>query len=127
MQDKTDGKRMSTTDWRQEVVWVCGPRLEGDTRESWLDRGARAAGVKYRQFKALFHREMTDPKFSVGERVKKAAAEARKEALEHARQLESLARGMQSSDQDFYCEEINQALHAARMLRGENCARDNGG
>jgi len=118
MLDKSDEKRMSTTDWRQEVVWVCGPRLEGDTRESWLARGARKAAVSYRQIKALFHRETTDPKFSVGQRVRSAAAEARKEALAHARQLESLARRMDSTDPDFYCAEIDQALHAARMLRG---------
>lgn len=127
MTDKSDGNRMGRTDWRQEVVWVCGPRLETDTRESWLSRGARKAGVGYRQIKALFHRETVDPKYSVGNRVRSAAAEARREAIEHAKQLESLARKMHATDPDFYCEEVNQALFAAGKLRGDNRSRDNGG
>lgn len=126
MQDKADKNRMSETDWKLEVVWVCGPVRETDNRKSWFSRGADAAGVSYRQIKALFHEEIRDPKYSVGARVKQAADEARKEARVHAQQLESLARQMDATDPDFYCEEVNQALHAARMLRGEDRSRDNG-
>ena len=118
MSDKLDGKKMIQTDWRQEVVWVCGPRLETDTRESWFARGAKKAGVQWRQLKALFHREVTDPKFSIGERVKVAAAEARKEAVQHAVQLESLVSRMQHTDPDFFGEEINRSVYAINQLRG---------
>lgn len=117
MDAKSDGKKMIRTDWRQEVVWVCGPRLETDTRESWFARGARKCGVQWRQLKALFHREVTDPKYSIGERVKKAAAEARKEALEHAAQIESLVSRLQHTDEDFYRADVNGHLHALHQLR----------
>jgi exoribonuclease II len=117
VQDKLDGSKMNGTDWRQEVVWVCGPRLETDTRESWFARGAKKAGVQWRQLKALFHREVTDPKYSIGERVKIAAAEARKEAIAHAAQIESLVSRMQHTDADFYREDVAAHLHALRQLR----------
>ncbi len=118
MRDKLDRSKMSGTDWRQEVVWVCGPRLETDTRESWFARGAKKCGVQWRQLKALFHREVTDPKHSIGERVKVAAAEARKEALEHASQIESLVSRMQHTDPDFYIEDVNAHLHALHQICG---------
>lgn len=118
MQDKSDGKKMIQTDWRQEVVWVCGPRLETDTRESWFARGAKKCGVQWRQLKALFHREVTDPKYSIGERVKIAAAEARKEALAHAAQIESLVDRMQRIDADFHIEDVTAHLHALHQIRG---------
>lgn len=118
MQDKLDGSKMNGTDWRQEVVWVCGPRLETDTRESWLARGAKKAGVQWRQLKALFHREVTDPKYSIGERVRIAAAEARKEALQHAAQLEILVSRMQHTDPDFHVEDVNAHLYALHQIRG---------
>lgn len=117
MQDKSDETKMIGTDWRQEVVWVCGPRLETDTRESWFARGAKKCGVGWRQLKALFHREVTDPKYSIGERVKIAAAEARKEALAHAQQLERMARGMECADENFYRAEVDRALFQAHQLR----------
>jgi hypothetical protein len=115
--DKRDETKMNQTDWRQEVVWVCGPRLETDTRESWFARGAKKAGVQWRQLKALFHHEVTDPKHSIGERVKIAAAEARREALQHASQIETLVSRMQHTDEDFFGEEVSARLHALNQLR----------
>lgn len=126
MQDNSDRSKMNRTDWRQEVVWVCGPWRETDTRESWFARGAKRAGVGWRQIKALFHREVTDPKYSIGERVKAAAAEARREALQHAAQLESLVSRMGSTDPDFFCEEINARLQQLRQIGGLDRTGDNG-
>jgi hypothetical protein len=117
VQDNPDGSKMSCTDWRREVTWVCGPRLETDTRESWFARGAKRCGVQWRQLKALFHREVTDPKYSIGERVKNAAAQARKEALQHAAQVESLVSRMQHTDPDFHIEDVNAHLHALHQIR----------
>lgn len=117
MQDKRDGMTTIETDWRQEVTWACGPRLETDTRESWFARGAKKCGVGWRQLKALFHREVTDPKYSIGERVKNAAAEARREALEYAHQIERMARGMECADENFYRAEIDRAFFEAHRLR----------
>lgn len=127
MQDKSDETKMIQTDWRQEVVWVCGPRLETDTRESWFARGAKRCGVGWRQLKALFHREVTDPKYSIGERVKIAAAEARKEALQHAAQIEKLVSQLDRTDPDFFCEEINARLQFLRQIGALDRAGNNGG
>jgi hypothetical protein len=116
VQDKSDETKMIQTDWRQEVVWVCGPRLETDTRESWFARGAKKCGVQWRQLKALFHREVVDPKYSIGERVKIAAAEARKEALEHAAQVQTLVSRMQHTDPLFFSAEIDARLSFLRQI-----------
>jgi len=118
MQDDLSKMTTIETDWRQEVVWVCGPRLETDTRESWLARGAKKAGVTWRQLKALFHREVVDPKHSIGERVRLAAAQARKEAIQHAAQMQSLVARLQHTDPDFYGEEVNRLLFEIHRLRG---------
>jgi hypothetical protein len=40
---------------------LCGPREIHDSRESWLRRGARQAGLSYRQAKGIFYAEITDP------------------------------------------------------------------
>jgi hypothetical protein len=125
MDAKPDRMTTIQTDWRREVVWVCGPRLETDTRESWFARGAKRCGVGWRQIKALFHGEVTDPKFSIGERVKTAAAEAREEALQHARQLESLIARLEHTDEAFFREEIDRARYALHQIRGLDRARDN--
>ena len=117
MQDKSDGKKMIQTDWRQEVVWVCGPRLETDTRESWFARGARKAGVEWRQIKALFHGEVIDPKYSIGARVKAAAAQAKREALEHAAEVHKLVSRLHHTDPDFYSEEIASHIDALHQIR----------
>lgn len=121
MSDKSDGKRMSTTDWVQEVSWVCGPRLPRDTRESWLSRGAKRAGVTYRQLKALFHRETKDPKFSVGQRVLSTAEqrrnEARKELLELAAKQTNAADGLNAIDANFFGPQASALLEQARQLR----------
>jgi hypothetical protein len=126
VQDKSDETKMISTDWRQEVIWVCGPRRETDTRESWFARGARRCGVGWRQLKALFHREVTDPKYSIGERVKSAAAQARTEALQHAEQLERMARGMECADENFYRTEVDRAFFQAHELRALAGSRDAG-
>lgn len=118
MDDKLSKMTTIETNWRQDVIWICGPRLATDTRESWFARGAKKCGVGWRQLKALFHGEVTDPKFSIGERVKIAAAEARKEAIEHARQLESLVSRMQSTGPDFYREEIDRAVYHLNQVGG---------
>lgn len=46
---------------RELVASVAGPRSWSDTRESWLARAARRAGISYRQAKALWYGEITDP------------------------------------------------------------------
>ena len=90
MSDKFSGVRVVTAlsiEMRERLITLAGPRAWSDTRESWLARGARRAGITYRTAKSLFYCETPDPKSSVVERVRAATAEqeannARKEYAE---------------------------------------------
>lgn len=67
------------TEMREGLAVVAGPRLAGDTRESWLARGARRAGISYRQAKSLFYGEAADPRASVVEKIRAAKVAADKQ------------------------------------------------
>lgn len=109
-------------DWASEIEVIAGPMLAGDTRESWLARAARRAGITFRQCKGLFYGETDDPKMSVGICVVAAAQSAREEALQLASKFESLAGGMIATDhatnQDIYSADVLALVSAARRLRG---------
>jgi hypothetical protein len=112
--------------WQKEIATIAGPLLQNETRESWLARAARKAGITFRQCKGLFYGEIDDPKVSVAWGVLSAAAKARKEARELASQFEYLAGKMNakidqnlgSSESQSLSEEIVALIHAARVLRG---------
>ncbi len=61
-------------DLHEAMTCLAGPRLWSDTRESWIGRAARRAGISYRTAKALLYREIKDPKWSVVQAVTQAAA-----------------------------------------------------
>lgn len=105
---------------RELVAAVAGPREWGETRESWLARSARMAGVTYRQAKAVFYGEITDDDHRSVRRMKQAARElrGRREAQELAAQFESIARSAHEADTDFHSEDVAALVHAARILRG---------
>jgi hypothetical protein len=118
--EKQDGfRKMSTTDWTAEIETFAGP-FSGN-RKGWLSTAARRAGVTYRQIKALYYREMTDPKHSVATRVLSAADQARIEAARRdARQLadtyRSAANALANVDEDFHRSDIDTLVNAARLL-----------
>lgn len=101
---------------RELVAAVAGPRMAGDTRESWLRRAARNAGAPYRQAKALFYGEITDPLHRTVSQFREAAG--RHEARNLAAQFESLAHSLNARDQDFHGSDIAALISAARALRG---------
>lgn len=112
---------------RDVVAAVAGPRGWGETRESWLARAARAADVTYRQAKALFYGEITDPEHRAVRRMKAAAErQGRREAAELAAKFDSIARSMNAADQDFYSADVAALLSAARVLRGLDRSRTDG-
>lgn len=125
--ESSDGKRMSAINWRDEVTWACGPLSHGDTRESWLARGARRSRVTYRQIKALFYGETSDPKFSVAVSVRSAAEQARREAAALASRFESIAGGLNATDPDFHRSDVAALIDSARALRGLGGAGNNEG
>jgi len=104
--------------WQAEIEVIAGPRLASDTKESWLGRAARRAGISFRQCKALYYRETKDPKASVAGGVLQAAKLAREEARALASKFESLAGAMNATDQDFYSADVLALIDAANRLRG---------
>ena len=60
---------------KSSIAELAGPRDLHDTRESWLRRGARRAGITYRQAKSLFYGESADPRSSTVEAVRRALSE----------------------------------------------------
>lgn len=110
---------------RELVTAVAGPQTPTDNRETWLRRAARLAGTTYRQAKALFYAEITDPFHPTVTKFKQAAG--KHEAKRLAEQFERLAVALDHRDTDFHCNEIASLLHAARALRGLDRAGDPGG
>ena len=100
---------------RELVEAVAGPRQWSDTRESWLSRAARRSGLSFRTVKAVWYGEIKDESHS-SIRLLRHAALQRTEAL--ASRFETIARGMESADPDFYSAEVLGLINAARALRG---------
>lgn len=101
---------------RDLVSAVAGPRLDTDTRQSWLRRAARQAGVTYSQARKLFYGDIADPYHRTATRFREAAG--RYEATNLAAQFEGLAQSLHVRDADFHGEDIAALLSAARSLRG---------
>lgn len=91
---------------RDLVAKVAGPRQWSDTREAWLARAARKAGISFRQCKALFYGEIVDPNHKSARLMRDAAEE-----------YEKTARSLAAIDPDFYGAHIAAYLNLARTLR----------
>lgn len=113
-------------DWKRAIEIIAAPYGAGDTRESYIARAARRAGITYRQARSLFYRETTDPKYSVACKVQSAAAKARQEAIDLASRFEEISEALRATDQDFYSPQIVELVGAARALRGTNRPRNRG-
>lgn len=109
---------------RELVAAVAGPILPSDNRESWLRRAARNAGASYRQAKALFYGEITDPHHRVVSIFREAAG--RYEARNLAAQFESLASALHVADPDFHGDTIATLLGAARAISDLNSSGTEG-
>jgi hypothetical protein len=107
---------------RELVAAVAGPRRWNDTRESWLARAARNAGVSYRQAKSLYYGEITDVDHKTVRKMRAAAG--RHEAAELAQRFEALASSLNMRDKDFHRSDIASLIDVARALRGLDRAGD---
>jgi hypothetical protein len=117
--ESSDGKRKmsAAVNWSEMIGSIAGPKLSGDTCESWLARAARKAGITYRQAKALRYGETTDPKHSVASRVLSAADRAKVEtARHHVNELASILQSLRNVDEDFYRPQIDGLVSEARAL-----------
>lgn len=92
---------------RELVALVAGPREWTDNRKSWLSRGARRAGISFRQAKALFYGEITDDRHRSARLMRDAAAD----------HYEQLAHALAAKDADFHQQDIAAYLDLARALR----------
>jgi len=117
-------EKVSGVVMRELVAAVAGPILPSDNRESWLRRAARNAGASYRQAKALFYGEIDDPHHRTVSLFREAAG--RHEVRNLAAQFESIARGINARDADFYSNHASAFLEVARVLRGLDSARTEG-
>lgn len=100
---------------RELVAAVAGQREFSDTRESWLNRAARRAGISFRSVKGIFYGEIADPRHPAVQLLQHAAS---RRAGAVAGRFEAIARGMETTDADFYREDIAALVHTARRLRG---------
>lgn len=66
---------------KQSIITLAGDRSWSETRERWLSRAARAAGISQRAAKCMFYVEDREPRASTVEKVRRAVA-ARQEAAE---------------------------------------------
>lgn len=125
MSELKDGKRKMSVavNWQREIEQIAGP-YEGN-RKAWLAGAARAAKCNYRQVKALYYEETTDPKHSVASKILSAADQAR---LNQAKQNVQLAAqnyathaaALERLDPDQYREQIDALVNAARLLGERN-------
>lgn len=72
-------------DMKVGIERLAGPRLPHDTRESWLRRGARRAGISLRAAQSLFYRQQSTPSGGVVWRVMRSLDAMDHEAQEAAR------------------------------------------
>jgi hypothetical protein len=121
-------EKLSEAKMRELIATVAGPVQFTDNRKSWLSRAARNSGLTFRQVKALFYGEITDPYHKAARKLKDAAVEAgRKEARSLADQFETIAGGLNARDEDFYREDAAALISAARALRALDRPRTKGG
>ncbi len=107
-----------TLNWQPYIQEIAGPMTSHDTRESWLARAARKSRISYRQVRALWYGQTTDPRTSVAMSVLSAAEKARAEARLLASRFENLAGTLNANDQNLYSSDVLALIDAARALRG---------
>lgn len=103
---------------RRGIVLLAGERNWHETRQRWLERAAKAAGITYRAARSLFYAEPHAPRPSVIARVRRAVetreAKARDELLS---QLSVLEERLRTIDPDFHRDTIAALGNALSELR----------
>ena len=78
------GKAVSiAVEMRQAIIELAGNRDLFDTRDRWLERAARAAGISRRMAKTFFYNEPCNPSAEVVESVRRARANLRAKTREN--------------------------------------------
>jgi hypothetical protein len=86
----SERKMQIAEEMKHAVTMLAGERGWHDTRESWLAGAARKAGISYRQAKAFFYGEASNPSSEAVERVRAALKHTSAGAGLHENEIESL-------------------------------------
>lgn len=142
-----DRKPMSSAvNWTTQIEDIAGEFRSCDTKESWLARAYdpvehiyrkiapsdKKRDLSFRHFKSIFYGHCKDPAFSIGQSVLSAAEQARIEkAKADARQLadtyRSAANALVRKDEDFYRNQVDALVSAARILSSMDSPGTEGG
>jgi hypothetical protein len=99
--------------WRARIEAIAGDPQGADTRESMIARAARKAGTSYRTTRALYYGETTDPRYSIGRKIDRIAAQ-------QADRYEAIAMSLENQDASFHRITIDQYRSLARRIRGQD-------
>jgi hypothetical protein len=118
--------REKASTMRELVFAVGGPLRSGESRERWLDRVARVAGITRRSAAAAYRRESMSENHRAGVEAKLRAVAGQEEANDLAKRFEGLAQALHVGDADFHSDTIAALVSAARVLRGLDRSGNNG-
>ena len=136
MSNNQSGVRVVTEiaiEMRNSIIVLAGERGWAETRQRWLERAARQAGISYRAARALFYLEEHEPGASVVERIR-VAVQRRKDTEEATRvefkqtveRLGFLVDRLATIDPDFHRQALRALRSTAPIARGEDRTMDRG-
>lgn len=110
---------------RELIAAVAGPKGWDETRERWLERASRKAGISFRAAKAIFYQEIADPEHRAIRRLAQAARlreqerQARADTATSIGKLVALRAALAAIDEEFHREPIEQLDEAIRAMGGD--------
>ena len=110
---------------RELIAAVAGPKGWDETRERWLERASRKAGITYRAAKAIFYSEIADPehravrRLAAAARLREKERQARADTATSIGKLVALRASLAAIDPEFHREAIGQLDEAIRVMGGD--------
>ena len=107
---------------RNAVIALAGERSWHETRQRWLERAARRAGISYRSARALFYCEPHQPRASVLHSVRAAVGRLKEEEAKNRdaelaeirKTFEATAARLSRIDAEFYLPAIESFRRSAQ-------------
>jgi hypothetical protein len=105
---------------REAITILAGPY--NGNRDRWLANAAKAVeGVTFRTMRSLWHGEINDPDHLAAKAVRERAEtiqkeKARNDASKLAGIYKNAAKAMENVDPNFYRDQIDALVRAARIL-----------
>lgn len=113
--------------WQTEMELIAGEMRIHDTRESWMERAARTAGITFWHAREMLKGKLTDPKWSIGLKVAKAGCKVRLEAAQDdskrlAKIYQTAAGKLHAIDPDFHRSHVSALLALASEIGTDDSA-----